>query len=199
MPFKAILFDADGMIIIAKRFSDRLQAEYGISWSTMEPFFKGPFQKCKVGQADLKEELSHVIHDWGWKGSVEELVNFWFQSGTAVDERMREIIQNLRNRGTRCYLTSNQEKYRANFLRHTLNLSQLFDELFISADIGYLKQDQDFFEFVYRSLTRSNGNIQKHEILFADDSPENIHTAEAYGLTTHLYHTFEDFKKIVLG
>jgi hypothetical protein len=76
--FKVILFDADGMIISSPRFSEQLEKQYGIPWNRMEPFFKGPFQACKIGNADLKEELAKAIQDWGWQGSVDELVDFWF-------------------------------------------------------------------------------------------------------------------------
>jgi beta-phosphoglucomutase-like phosphatase (HAD superfamily) len=55
MPFKAILFDVDGMVITSKRFSDQMQEQYGISWDKMKPFFNGPFQLCKVGKAVLTE------------------------------------------------------------------------------------------------------------------------------------------------
>ncbi|MFA5946166.1 MAG: hypothetical protein WC802_04640 [Patescibacteria group bacterium] len=74
MTYKAILFDADGMTLLSPKFSARIQEAYGIIWDKMKPFFSGPFQECKLGKADLKEELAKVIKDWGWQGSVSDVV-----------------------------------------------------------------------------------------------------------------------------
>lgn len=193
MHFKVILFDADGMVIVSKRFSDQLQAEYGITWDKMKPFFDGPFQRCKPGQADLKEELTEVITDWGWRGTVDELVDLWFRSGSTTDARMIDLIHALRERGVRCYLTSNQERYRGEYLRTQMGFDTLFDGLFLSGEIGYMKDNPAFFEHVLQTLRVADPSLQPSEILFADDHQENIDVATTCGIQTCLYKHFEDF------
>lgn len=60
---KAVIFDSDGMLSHGPRFSEHYAREHGILIEEMTPFFTGPFKKCLVGQADLKEELAK-----GWLG-----------------------------------------------------------------------------------------------------------------------------------
>jgi putative hydrolase of the HAD superfamily len=194
--FKVILFDADGMVIVSKRFSDQLQADYGITWDKMKPFFNGPFQRCKLGQADLKEELAKAMIDWGWRGTVDELIDLWFRSGSTTDARMADLIHDLRAKGVRCYLTSNQERHRAEYLRTQMRFDTLFDGLFISAEIGCMKNDPRFFEHVLQALRVADPSLQPSEILFADDHQENINIARSCGIETHLYKHFEDFSTL---
>lgn len=195
--FKAILFDADGMIIIAKRFSDQLQEQYGIPWEKMKPFFGGPFQACKLGHADLKEELAKVIADWGWTKSVDELVDLWFSCGSLLDERMVDLINGLRRKGVRCYLATNQEAHRLAFLRQRLGFSELFDGIFSSCEIGLMKDEPAFFEHVYHVLATQFPSLQPSDILFNDDRKENILAAKQVGFQTHLYHDFSTFAELV--
>jgi len=194
--FKVILFDADGMIISSPRFSEQLEKQYGIPWSHMEPFFKGPFQACKIGNADLKEELAKVMQDWGWQGSVDELVDFWFR-GATLNQEMIELIHTLRANGVRCSLTTNQERHRGDFLNVELGLKTIFDDIFTSADIGHTKNESIFFEHVYQKLQTIHPSLKKTDVLFSDDHEENILTAKTFGFETHLYQNLPMFKELV--
>ncbi|MBP6944747.1 HAD hydrolase-like protein [Patescibacteria group bacterium] len=198
MSFKAILFDVDGMVIRSKKFSTQMQEQYGVSWDTMKPFFAGPFQACKIGKADLKEELSHVMKDWRWNNTVESLMKFWFEGGLEVNEQMTNLVSELREHGTRCYLSTNQEKHRLAFLRDEVGLGSLFDDIFSSCEIGHTKNESVFFEHVYKTLHAQDPSLQRSEILFADDHEENTTVAERAGFQTHLYKDFEAFEKLVI-
>ncbi len=199
MSFKVILFDVDGMVIRSKKFSDQMQQQYGVSWDTMKPFFNGPFQACKTGKADLKEELSKVIQDWKWNGTVESLMKFWFEGGLEVNEQMTNLVSELRENGTRCYLATNQEKYRLAFLRDEVGLGSLFDDIFSSCEIGHTKSEAAFFEHVYEALHTQDPSLQRSEILFADDHAENTAVAQQSGFQTHLYQDFETFERLVIS
>lgn len=75
-PYKAIFFDADGVCIKSKYlFTEQLERDFGIKIEKMLPFFTGVFRQCSVGRADLKEELTKVVEDWGWTGTVGSHVN----------------------------------------------------------------------------------------------------------------------------
>ena len=102
---QAIIIDGDGVVINRdKRFSDRLQADYGITTETTAPFFGGVFQKCVVGKADLKEELAHCYKNWGWKGTLKELLHYWFSKEGLHNEKMLQIIAKLRAHGISVFL-----------------------------------------------------------------------------------------------
>ena len=55
---KAVLFDADGVIVYPQlQFSKYLETQYGITRAMTAGFFQGAFDACLTGQADLKEAL----------------------------------------------------------------------------------------------------------------------------------------------
>ncbi len=195
MKYQAILFDADGMTLMPKRFSEQIQQDYGITWEKMKPFFSGPFQDCKVGKADLKEELAKVVGDWGWTGTVDELVKYWFSIGSTPDPEVTKLAKKLRTKGVKVCLATNQEKYRAEYLRNVVGLKDVFDELIISAEIGNTKNQLDYFQSAYSRLIKMLGaTIPKDAILFVDHDQENLTTAKNFGFATYNYHNFSDFQ-----
>lgn len=200
MKYRAVLFDADGMVLLPKRFSDQIQQDYGISWEKMKPFFMGPFLLCKIGKADLKEELAKVLIDWGWSGTVDALLEYWFRIGSAPDPEIVAIAQELRSRRVKCFLATNQEKYRANYLQNVVRLNDVFDGMLVSAEIGYTKKEVAFFEKSYTSINANEElMISKKEILFVDHEEENMAAARAFGFETYSYHDSEHFREFVLG
>lgn len=188
MKYKIILFDADGITLHSPRFSERLQEKYGITWETLKPFFQGPYQECKIGKADLKSELVKIKEAWNWQGSIDELLAFWFQ-GDIVDEEIKNIVSSLKQNGIQCYLATNQEEYRTKYLENELGLNKIFDGFFVSARLGYLKNDPEFFEEATKNL-----GVKKHEILFVDHEKENIDAAQTAGLSTYTFQDIQTFK-----
>lgn len=197
MNYPVILFDADGVMIKSSRlFSEQLDQEYGISTAKMQPFFTGVFTQCSIGQADLKQELAKVIGDWGWTGTVEELMDFWLSAGTVIDQEMKQYVQMLQQAGVRCFMTTDQEKYRGEHLRRTLGHSKPFEEIFFSAEMGCPKKEPTFFERVYTHLLKS-GSIQKSQILFVDDSQENVDVAKRFGFTGYVFSDIQGLKTVL--
>jgi putative hydrolase of the HAD superfamily len=199
MNYRVILFDADGMTIIPQRFSEQIEKDHAIPWEKMKPFFTGPYQQCKIGKADLKEELEKVIADWGWTGTVEELLAYWFSVGSEVNPDIHEIIQELRSKGVRCYLATNQEKYRAAYLNTERGLASLFDGVFASAECGHLKQEVVFFEKAYEKLLASGlKELKKEEVLFVDHEEPNLNAAKTFGFPIYCYHDVASFRKEIV-
>lgn len=191
---RVILFDADGMTLLPKRFSDQLQIDYGISWEKLKPFFTGPFQACKRGKADLKEELPNVIAEWGWNGTVNELLAYWFPIGSTINPEIQQIILDLKAQGIHCLLATNQERYRAAYLREEIGLENLFHGLLVSAELGYLKNEPGFFETAYQRLQTEFPDLQREHILFIDHEEENLAIAKQASLQTYHYHDIPSFK-----
>lgn len=130
---KCVIFDADGMVIDSEVFSAQLEKDYGIPNDIILHFLKGPFQECIVGKADLKKEIKPFIKKAGWKNSVDELLGYWFKVQHKLDDRIIKEIKKLREKGVRCYLASNQEKYRAEYIRKNMGLENIF-ELIINGE-----------------------------------------------------------------
>jgi putative hydrolase of the HAD superfamily len=196
MALKCVLFDADGVVINSEMFSVQYQQKYGVEGDKMLPFFKGEFQDCLTGEADLAEIVKPWLAKWKWDGSVEEFLQFWFRSEHKVDERVVAAIKELRSRGIKCYLATNQEKHRTQYMKEQMGFGQLFDKVYSSAEIGYRKPTPEFFEFVLDEVKSQHG-IKPEEVMFFDDSAENIAAAKGLGINAYQYENYDQFAKLL--
>lgn len=187
---KGIIFDLDGMIVHSERFSVRLAREHGISLERTVGFFKNEFQDCIVGKADLREVLLRKIPEWGWQGTLDELLGFWFdEHANSIDERFKPFIQELRNGGVYCCLATNNEKYRTENLMNERGIGKWFDAVFSSYELGCKKPEPEFFQEILEQ-----SGIPKNNIEFWDDDPENVEGAVKFGLVSKLY---KDFNSLI--
>lgn len=188
---KAIIFDADGMIVHGDRFSSRLADEFGISLEKTKSFFIEVFPACLIGKADLKQELSRYLNQWGWNKNIEELLRVWFdESHNRIDTRFTPIIEEVRSRGYKCYLATNNEKYRTENLVKERGLGKWFDGILSSAYIGAKKPESAFFDGVFDRIPE-----KREDVIFWDDDTENIEGAKNYGISTELFTDFDSFKR----
>jgi len=194
MKYQVIIFDADGVTLKAGRnFSYIYSEKFGVPIEKLSPFFKGVFQDCMIGKADLKEELKKVLSDWNWTGTVEELLELWFSSEDRVDQKITDLIKGLRKDDIKCFMTTNQEKYRGQHLRN--QLKDIFDDIFVSAELGYKKKDLGFYEQVFEQIGPSVAG-DKTQVLFIDDEEENVKMAQKFGFDTLHYKEFQGSDEI---
>ncbi len=192
---KAVIFDADGMIVHGDRFSKRLETQFGISTAVTGPFFGKEFQLCLIGKADLKQELAKHIDSWGWKKSVDDLLDFWFGlEYIKIDLRFGPIISKLKADGVCVYLATNNERYRTENLTINRGIGNWFDGVFSSAYIGFKKPEVQFFQRITDEI-----GVDKAHIIFWDDDPENIEGARAFGIPTELFIDFDSFEQKITG
>lgn len=193
---KVILFDCDGPIIKhEKYFSVRLAESRGLSAveenKSQKAFFDTVFVDCKIGKADLKQELSKVLDLWSWTGTAEELMEFWFSGEKTVDLEMKKYILELRAKGIKCYLSTNNEKYRTDYLWNVVGLKNILDDKLPSAELGFLKPDLNFWQELYSRIPK----IEKNEVLVLDDKQPAIDSAKGFGFNAEFYTSFQDFKQ----
>jgi putative hydrolase of the HAD superfamily len=187
---KALVLDADGVLINARRFSLTFQEDYGVSTKRTLPFFMGKFQECLVGKADLKEELKNHLKSWGWEKSADEFLKYWFSSEHKIDEELINYVKNLKKKGTKCYVATNNEKYRTEYIIKEMGFGTIFDEVIGSGQVGHLKPTAEFYKIVV-----TKAKVSAEEIVFWDDDIENVEGARRAGLHAQFYSDFLDFQK----
>lgn len=184
---KAVLFDIDGVVIHSEQsFSHRI----GVPLDATEPFFDTKFQECLVDKADLKIELGNHMMDWGWKGTVDELLKIWFEGEQEIDERVAQYIKKLRLEGYRVLACTNNERYRVEYLIDHLHLDTFFDKIYASCQVGFKKPETEFYYYILQKE-----NLSKEEVVYWDNEKENVASARDWGIDSYLYITFEDFEK----
>lgn len=195
---KLALFDIDGILNVAPRFSTRFTQEFGVSMDKLLEFFEGSFQKCLIGKADLREELEEVKDKWNFEGSVDELLNYWFKGEVNEIKEVREFIMGIKQTGVTTAAGTNQEKLRIEYLTKTLKLNEVFEEIYSSARIGIKKPDTKFFEFISEDLS-----VPYDQIIFWDDKQSNVDSARSLGIHAYLFEGLdkmrEQFKNLTNG
>ncbi len=188
---KTFVFDADGVVCIGKRFSDALESEYDIPSHRLQPFFLGEFRECIVGLRDLKEELTTRISSWGWPGSVDGFLEFWFRREHVICSDAIASVRTLRKRGHICVLATNQEQYRAAYLRREMKMEEEFDHVFVSCELGHAKPTANFYTMIQAQLRCSPSSI-----FLIDDTEANVVAAKAVGWNAVHYRGPHDLPKV---
>lgn len=164
-----LIFDADGVVIEPWWFARELQSNYGITPDLTRRFFTEGFKACLVGKADLAAQLAPHMAQWGWMGSVDELIKLWNQAEDKPRTKLLDHIQRLRRRGITCCLASNQSHERADYIEHVMGFDALFDHLYFSCRLGAAKPDCKFFEAITTSL-----GCAPQRVRFWDDTVAHV-------------------------
>jgi putative hydrolase of the HAD superfamily len=187
---EAVVFDFDGMVYLTKEmFSDRISRDLNIPLEDVLDFFKRHFTKCQKNHEDLKEELKKYMSGWGWEKGIDNLLEYWFEDGH-LNEEMVGIINDLKRKGMKCILCTNNEKHRMEYLKKNHGINDIFDGIVASCDIGFVKPEKSVFDKILEIT-----NLPADHIIFCDDSERNIGASEEFGFVPLLYKGVEDFRK----
>jgi putative hydrolase of the HAD superfamily len=185
MQFTTVILDADGVINDGTLLS--LEKDFGITSDVMARFFRETFPACLVGKADMRAELAPYLAEWGWKGTIDELLHYWFSQGHKIHERVKDAVQRLRAAGVPVHLATNQEKLRVEYMRQEMGYGALFTALHPSCELGCVKPSQEFFAALHGRIYEPD----KTKVLFWDDMEKNVLGAREYGFVAHRF-TDED-------
>lgn len=193
---RALLLDADGVVIKNHEyFSARYKRDFGSSLDddAVSNFFKTDYKKTSIGKKDLKDLLESRLEKWGWSGTVDELLKYWFEGERELDQEVLTEIDKLRSRGIKCYLASDNEKYRAEYLLDEVGMRNKFDDIFFSCYLGFTKSDPEFFMKVIKQL-----ELKAEEIMYLDDDPKNVEVAKTLGVDARIYNSISQLHDLTL-
>jgi putative hydrolase of the HAD superfamily len=133
----------------------------------------------------VSERLPSRLHS-----SVKQLWEEWHSYLKPIESTNRLAIR-LKERGYRVYLLSNVSvKY--HIFRNLIPAVPFLDGEFISADIHYIKPEQEIYRRFFEKF-----RLNPEECFFIDDNPDNIAAAESLGMRGFLYE--QDTEKLILA
>jgi putative hydrolase of the HAD superfamily len=203
-----ILFDVDGVLIdgwhadeaLRKPWDTTIEQDLGIDREAFQLSFFGtvagrsssPMQACIIGQSDLKSALAAVLPKVGYKGGVDDFMRYWFERDSNVNMEVLELVRRIREHDDiQLFVATGQEHDGAGYLWNELGLSEYFDRMFYSAQIGFSKKDPRFFDAVNGALKIDPAE----QPLFFDDQPEITALARDAGWNATTFHSARDVRE----
>jgi epoxide hydrolase-like predicted phosphatase len=133
------------------------------------------------GQIDVATYFSRLSERapaiLGTEINMDAYGRFWRSSSPGVHWMVVHKIQELKHRGIRLGLLTNNVKEFGEHWRTMFPIDDLFEEVVDSSHVGMRKPDREIYE-----LTCTRMGITPKEAVFVDDNADNVAAARAYGM-----------------
>jgi putative hydrolase of the HAD superfamily len=174
------MVDVDGLIVAPadpRGWSATLEADLGLRPDLLQTVFFAPhWSEIVHGRAGLHERRAPVLRDIAPHLTSAELCRYWFDRDSRLDHDLLGEIAALRGEGVAVHLATVQEHERARYLWESLRLSDRFEAMHYSADMGCAKPADAFFAEIERRT-----GFPPSEMFFVDDGSENVDAAQRRG------------------
>jgi len=110
-----------------------------------------------------------------------------------VDKKLISLIKQIRQKDIPCYLATNQEIHRTNYMRSTMRFDQIFDDAFSSAELRTKKPKPEFYSKTASKLAIS----EVSNVWLIEDTQANIDAAINFGFSGIMYQDFDRFNQFV--
>jgi len=107
-----------------------------------------------------------VLKKWNSNTKASEAIKLWEQ--TEPNDAVLARIEAIRRTGTTVALATNQNRFRADYMKRPLGYAERFDHILCSCDLGYAKPSIEYFK---KSIDQIG--IAAEQILFIDDGEAN--------------------------
>lgn len=190
--YKLVILDVDGVLINGDKFSNELPKLYKVDKQKEKEFFTGIFQQCLLGKEDLKVAIAPYLAGFGWPGTVDELLDFWFKTESNINKPLIDLVSKLRRGGTKVVVATNNELHRTNYMLDELGFAKIFDKVYSSATVGHKKPYQEFYKHIL-----TDQKVSANDAVFWDDDQSNIDGAKHYGIDAYIYNDVQTVEALL--
>jgi putative hydrolase of the HAD superfamily len=188
---QGLLLDADGVVQIPpstwRSSLEALCGEPGRAAEFLADVFAAE-KPCLTGDADFESALAQVLRKWRSEMPVKDALHIWTQIEPAHD--ILASVRTLRCSGVVVSLATNQQAYRAKFMKNSLGYAGHFDHLLFSCELGHAKPSAEFFSTALAKI-----GIKPDAVLFIDDNDANVSAARSCGLQAEVFHLSEGVER----
>ncbi|MCI0158278.1 HAD family phosphatase [Leifsonia shinshuensis] len=198
IPGRVVVFDYGEVISVTPSEADRT-ALAGIAGGDAEQFWPAYWR-----HRNALDQGTLTIQQY-WRGIERELGESWedatihrlwladFRSWLTIDHDTLQVLLDLKAGGTRLALLSNAGRDFGSYFRHG-TLGDLFEQVFVSGELGTVKPSADIFEHVMAEL-----GVTPEQTVFIDNKAENVEGAVALGIAGHVYTSAADLRAYLQG
>jgi putative hydrolase of the HAD superfamily len=187
LPGRTVIFDYGGVISLPPSAADRevIAGLAGVGGDG-ESFWRAYF-----AHRDGLDEGSGVAAYWqaiaddiGARWGTARVHELWaadFRSWLSINPGTIEVLADLKAGGTALALLSNAGADYGSYFRRGL-LGDFFAACYVSGELGLLKPQPEIYRHVLDDLA-----IRADEAVFIDNNEANVRSAQALGITGHLF------------
>jgi putative hydrolase of the HAD superfamily len=191
-PIRAVISDFGGVLTnkLIEAFA-AFQDETGISMEQLGrgmqrvaerdgeyPLFR--LERGEISEADFLENLSWGLEaELGRRPTLHRFREIYFDALHA-NEPMLELMRELRERGLRMAILTNNVREWEELWRSKLPLDEIFEVIVDSGWVGMRKPQHEIYHL---TVERLGDGLEPAECLFVDDNELNVEAARELGMT----------------
>jgi putative hydrolase of the HAD superfamily len=171
---KAIIFDLGGVITNIDKISESykiLCKKYNFNGESPWKDFREEWNKTKINELSCQDFFKIISKRSGM--DIKEIQQAF--SNVEVDEKMKELIINLKN-NYKIGILSNIIEYLLNIVLSKWNFLEMAEAV-TSCNDGVKKPDTKAIDLILKKL-----NLTKEEVIFVDDSKKTVQIYSDYGV-----------------
>jgi putative hydrolase of the HAD superfamily len=171
MDIKYVILDLGGVLVKIEpdNFYKKIFQLTGININIL----KDIKNDITLGLITPEEAFEKVIKNYKLKISLKEIIDSFVYDyiGNKIDG-VDEFLSRLKDLDIKIGLLSNTNKLHFDYIKKLFNDFRIFDKIYLSYELNLAKPDKRIYEYVLNDL-----KIPASEIIFIDDTDENIETA----------------------
>jgi epoxide hydrolase-like predicted phosphatase len=182
LTIQAVIFDFGGVLLRTEDPYPRQQlaSRIGIPMQQLyqQIFDSESARQATVGKISAEAHWEAARQALGIGEDAYQQVRDEFWAGDRLDEELIGYLRGLKSRYKTALLSNAWDDLRS-VIQRNWAISDVFDEMIISAEVGIAKPDARIYRIAVDRL-----GVAPQEAVFVDDFIENIASARAFGLQT---------------
>ncbi|MDR0364822.1 MAG: HAD-IA family hydrolase [Bacteroidales bacterium] len=177
---KSSYLDQNGKVVFY--WSENMEKDIGISMDCISVLAQD-WDGVITGKKSVYEHVEMFLQKINSNMTSNEFIDYWMNYDIQLNKDVTDWTVNMHQIGHKLYIATNQENTRVErILKKHPDFFKIFDSVFTSADFGTKKTEPVFFTKVLEIL-----NISSSDLLFIDDSDDNIASAQRVGIKSIKY------------
>ncbi len=142
------------------------------------------------GEATFNEIVDNVCEDFHFE---RDFALYNFLEVPQPHKEYIDVLKKLKEEGHKLVLLSNACDFLVPYLIRRYDIEGLFDELYISYEIGHYKPNEDAFAYALEKA-----GYKAEDSIFIDDNQRNVDVANSLGIQGLLYKNDEETLKNII-
>jgi putative hydrolase of the HAD superfamily len=185
----SVLWDADGVLQrVPGGYEESMRPAVERYVEDVDGFLAEAYaaeRPCLVGERSWVDVLPGLLERWGMRDAYDEVLKVWLSIEPV--EETREVVTALSRKGIACYLATNQDVTRGQFMHEQLGYHALLDGAFYSFRLHLAKPDPAYFATILDLL-----RARPEQLMFVDDNAANVDAARSVGIEAAVWSYRED-------